>query len=66
MPAVVLIANFSRSAVLPGFRACGKANDKNIASCLRLICLKYLNVYACGMPAADSDRAARERAAPAR
>lgn len=25
---------------------CLVANDKNIASCLRVICLKYLNVYA--------------------
>lgn len=24
---------------------CLVANDKNIASCLRVICLKYLNVY---------------------
>lgn len=25
---------------------CLVANDKNVASCLRVICLKYLNVYA--------------------
>ncbi len=25
---------------------CLIANDKNIASCLRVICMKYLNVYA--------------------
>ena len=25
---------------------CIVANDKNVASCLRVICLKYLNVYA--------------------
>lgn len=25
---------------------CLVANDKNIASCLRVICLKYLNIYA--------------------
>jgi predicted DNA-binding ribbon-helix-helix protein len=30
---------------------CLVANDKNIASCLRVICLKYLNVYAGGAPA---------------
>jgi len=24
---------------------CIVANDKNVASCLRVICLKYLNVY---------------------
>lgn len=30
---------------------CLVANDKNIASCLRVICLKYLNVY-CGGAAA--------------
>lgn len=27
---------------------CLIANDKNIASCLRVICLKYLNIYAGG------------------
>jgi predicted DNA-binding ribbon-helix-helix protein len=27
---------------------CLVANDKNIASCLRVICLKYLNVYCIG------------------
>ena len=31
---------------------CLLANDKNIASCLRVICLKYLNVYSGGEPAA--------------
>ena len=31
---------------------CLVANDKNIASCLRVICLKYLNVYSSGAPAA--------------
>ena len=25
---------------------CMVANDKNIASCLRVICIKYINVYA--------------------
>jgi predicted DNA-binding ribbon-helix-helix protein len=25
---------------------CLVANDKNIASCLRVICMKYMNVYA--------------------
>jgi predicted DNA-binding ribbon-helix-helix protein len=25
---------------------CLVANDKNISSCLRVICLKYLNIYA--------------------
>jgi len=33
---------------------CLVANDKNIASCLRVICLKYLNVYSSG-PAARAD-----------
>lgn len=28
--------------------SCLVANDRNIASCLRVICLKYLNVYAGG------------------
>ncbi len=27
---------------------CLVANDKNIASCLRVICLKYLNIYSAG------------------
>lgn len=27
---------------------CLVANDKNISSCLRVICLKYLNIYARG------------------
>ncbi|MCS7101609.1 MAG: ribbon-helix-helix domain-containing protein [Burkholderiaceae bacterium] len=30
------------------YEGCLVANDKNIASCLRVICLKYLNVYANG------------------
>lgn len=29
---------------------CLVANDKNIASCLRVICLKYLNIYAGAAP----------------
>ena len=37
---------------------CLVANDKNIASCLRVICLKYLNVYASGSAAMDRCRAA--------
>ncbi|HUX27006.1 MAG TPA: ribbon-helix-helix domain-containing protein, partial [Burkholderiales bacterium] len=28
--------------------SCLIANDKNISSCLRVICLKYLNIYAGG------------------
>lgn len=37
------------------YDGCLLANDKNIASCLRVICLKYLNVYANGTypPARD-------------
>lgn len=27
---------------------CLVANDKNLSSCLRVICLKYLNIYAMG------------------
>ena len=27
---------------------CRVANDKNLSSCLRVICLKYLNIYAGG------------------
>lgn len=27
---------------------CLMANDKNLSSCLRVICLKYLNIYATG------------------
>lgn len=27
---------------------CLVANDKNLSSCLRVICLKYLNIYASG------------------
>ena len=34
---------------------CLVANDKNIASCLRVICLKYLNVYSSGGPAVRPD-----------
>ncbi|HMM53736.1 MAG TPA: ribbon-helix-helix domain-containing protein [Candidatus Desulfobacillus sp.] len=34
---------------------CLLANDKNIASCLRVICLKYLNVYSGGAPAARAE-----------
>jgi predicted DNA-binding ribbon-helix-helix protein len=26
--------------------SCLVANDKNLSSCLRVICLKYLNIYA--------------------
>lgn len=33
------------------FDGCLVANDKNLASCLRVICLKYLTIYA-GDPAA--------------
>jgi len=37
---------------------CLVANDKNLSSCLRVICLKYLNIYAYngteGTAAADS------------
>jgi predicted DNA-binding ribbon-helix-helix protein len=29
---------------------CLVANDKNISSCLRVICLKYLNIYAAAEP----------------
>ncbi len=28
--------------------SCMVANDKNLSSCLRVICLKYLNIYASG------------------
>ncbi len=28
--------------------SCLVANDKNLSSCLRVICLKYLNIYASG------------------
>ncbi|HSQ82989.1 MAG TPA: ribbon-helix-helix domain-containing protein [Casimicrobiaceae bacterium] len=39
--------------------SCLIANDKNIASCLRVICLKYLNIYAGGAAAdAPAQRAA--------
>ena len=34
---------------------CLVANDKNIASCLRVICLKYLNIYAVGEAATGPD-----------
>ena len=34
---------------------CLVANDKNIASCLRVICLKYLNVYSGGTPTARGE-----------
>lgn len=34
--------------------SCMVANDKNLSSCLRVICLKYLNIYA----AADVSKAA--------
>jgi len=35
---------------------CLVANDKNIASCLRVICLKYLNVYSGGaLPARPAE-----------
>jgi predicted DNA-binding ribbon-helix-helix protein len=34
---------------------CLVANDKNIASCLRVICLKYLNIYSGGTPAARAE-----------
>ena len=34
---------------------CLVANDKNIASCLRVICLKYLNVYSSCAPAARAE-----------
>jgi len=27
---------------------CMVANDKNLSSCLRVICLKYLNIYVGG------------------
>jgi predicted DNA-binding ribbon-helix-helix protein len=30
--------------------SCMVANDKNLSSCLRVICLKYLNIYAMGSP----------------
>lgn len=41
---------------------CLVANDKNLSSCLRVICLKYLNIYAMGdMPAGiEADGAARD------
>lgn len=41
---------------------CLVANDKNLSSCLRVICLKYLNIYATGdMPAGiEADGAARD------
>lgn len=32
---------------------CLVANDKNLSSCLRVICLKYLNIYATGEMSAD-------------
>ena len=34
---------------------CLVANDKNIASCLRVICLKYLNIYSGGTPTARAE-----------
>jgi predicted DNA-binding ribbon-helix-helix protein len=34
---------------------CLVANDKNIASCLRVICLKYLNVYSGSVTAGRSE-----------
>ncbi len=38
--------------------SCMVANDKNLSSCLRVICLKYLNIYAAA-------EAPREASAPA-
>jgi predicted DNA-binding ribbon-helix-helix protein len=36
--------------------SCMVANDKNLSSCLRVICLKYLNIYAMGSaPSATTD-----------
>jgi predicted DNA-binding ribbon-helix-helix protein len=36
--------------------SCMVANDKNLSSCLRVICLKYLNIYATGsVPAAPAE-----------
>lgn len=32
---------------------CLVANDKNLSSCLRVICLKYLNIYATGEMSAE-------------
>ena len=37
---------------------CLVANDKNIASCLRVICLKYVNVYAARPPGGQNAREA--------
>jgi predicted DNA-binding ribbon-helix-helix protein len=38
--------------------SCLVANDKNLSSCLRVICLKYLNIYA----ASDTPRGAPDAA----
>lgn len=34
---------------------CLVANDKNLSSCLRVICLKYLNIYAMGDMSAQAE-----------
>jgi predicted DNA-binding ribbon-helix-helix protein len=34
--------------------SCLVANDKNLSSCLRVICLKYLNIYAGAEPGSES------------
>lgn len=34
---------------------CLVANDKNLSSCLRVICLKYLNIYAMGDLSAQTE-----------
>ncbi|MCF8175295.1 MAG: ribbon-helix-helix domain-containing protein [Burkholderiaceae bacterium] len=37
--------------------SCIVANDKNLSSCLRVICLKYLNIYTAGsIPASPEQR----------
>ncbi len=41
---------------------CLVANEKNLASCLRVICLKYVNIY-CGRADEAATRAAEEPAA---
>ena len=42
---------------------CLVANDKNIASCLRVICLKYLNVYSGSGSGSGAERPASRRVA---
>lgn len=57
-----VLEDMARDASLPLSRliervhdGCLVANDKNIASCLRVISLKYINIYSNGSCTADAD-----------